>query len=86
MNFSNIMNQIILSKKKRNQIINSYDTVLKFMDLLKTSNNIDRDETQTHGLSSCVTPTALQRKDTHEPFYFYETKKGVGGGIREGHV
>lgn len=41
MNFSNIMNQIILSKKKRNQIINSYDTVLKFMDLLKTSNNIE---------------------------------------------
>lgn len=31
MNFSNI----------KNQIIDSYDTVLKFMDLLKTSKNIE---------------------------------------------
>ena len=29
---------------------------------------------------------SLQRKDTREPFYSYETKKGVGGGIREVHV
>ena len=35
-----------------------------------------RDETQTHGSSSCVTPISLQRKNTQEPFYSYEQKQG----------